>query len=335
MKKNISFGGNMIKNKAFLLLLTLVVAAVALLSCGGDSGNAQNGTYTVSFFDDNDNLIDSVSVEAGETVSTPQSPQKKNYIFVGWSEERQYGALYDFSEKVNRNIRLYARFRLDGTSITNEISKNVMKSVVKVRTRSYSDVLFGWIETESSGWSTGSGFCFDQGSGYYYILTNCHVAAKTQGYDKVEYEIIDYKGNVYTGYLYNDAIDPAYDLAVVYFKSSNTEVTPLKIIDKNPAKGDDVIALGAPDSQSNSITFGKVNEYRQITLDNCETYRSDVNFPVIRHSAYIAPGSSGGPLLNSELNVVGVNYAVSTDNTIGSSIPAEKIHEFLQKYVYK
>ena len=143
---------------------------MTLLSCSDANDNIFTDKYTVSFYDDDGNLIDSVSVEAGETVSTPQSPQKKNYIFVGWSEERQYGALYDFSEKVNRNIRLYARFRLDGTSITNEISKNVMKSVVKVRTRSYSDVLFGWIETESSGWSTGSGFCFDQGSGYYYNI---------------------------------------------------------------------------------------------------------------------------------------------------------------------
>ena len=61
---------------------------------------------------------------------------------------------------------------------------------------------------------------------------------------------------------------------------------------------------------------------------------SNVRFDVMTHTAYINHGSSGGPLLNSELKVVGVNFAGSETAEKGCAVPAEKVAEFLSAYVY-
>lgn len=324
------------KARIFLLIFILIISCL-LISCGnGDNGSegGNGSTCVVTFCNKDGSVIRTVEVPYGETIATPTDPIKKNYTFVGWYSAPSHGYKYDFSKKVTESFRLYACFEINAADITNQISKNTMKSIVKVYARSYNTFL--GIEYESSGTSQGSGFCFAAGDGYYYILTNCHVAVKIPGYDKQKIEIEDYKGNVYTGYLYNDAISAEYDLACVYFKASSTEVTPLSIVKNNPKIGDDIISLGAPKDQSNSITFGKVNEYRSITLTDNEAYQSNVTFEVIRHSAGRDGGSSGGPVLNSDLQVVGVHYAGNVDDSsIGFAIPAEKVNEFLQNYIYK
>ena len=96
----------------------------------------------------------------------------------------------------------------------------------------------------------------------------------------------------------------------------------------------DVISLGAPKSQSNSITYGKILNYRKISLKDTPASRSNVTFDVIHHDAMINNGSSGGPLLNADLEVVGVNYAGASSTKDGYAIPVDKVREFLRKYVY-
>ena len=57
---------------------------------------------------------------------------------------------------------------------------------------------------------------------------------------------------------------------------------------------------------------------------------------VIRHTAQIASGSSGGPLLSDALTLVGINFAGEKGDGFhnGYAIPLSKIKEFLEKYVY-
>ncbi|MBR5144499.1 MAG: trypsin-like peptidase domain-containing protein [Clostridia bacterium] len=328
------------KTKYIALIILCIIGCLMLISCG----NNKKETYKVSFYHEDGTLYERVEVTEGDTVSMPKDPYKTNHVFLGWYSSKVYGQKYDFSQKVTGNLSLYARYEISATDITNEISRNTMKSIVTIRMRSYNTVdlwILGEYETESTGWSQGSGFCYEAHDGYYFIMTNCHVAVKEPGYKYTEYEIIDYKGNKYTGYLYKNpsksssAIDPEYDLACLYFKSSSTEVAPLEILKTNPKLNDDAILLGTPGSQTNSITFGKVREYTTITLNNLEAYSSNVTFDVIRHDAGTKGGSSGGPLLNSDLKVIGVNYAgQSGGGPRGYAIPAERVWEFLYKYVY-
>ncbi len=123
-------------------------------------------------------------------------------------------------------------------------------------------------------------------------------------------------------------------MACLYFIPSSTNVKKLPIISDNPLPKDDVISLGSPKEQSNSITYGHVYGYKNVTIPNSSKSSSNVTFDVIYHDAFINKGSSGGPLLDSNLNVIGVNYA-SNSSGIGYAIPAVKVKEFLNKYVYR
>ena len=331
------------KKKILLLLILSCFVCCLLISCnnkGDDSLDRPKDSWAVTFVY-NSNSTSVVYVKDGDRVSMPTDPVKKNYVFLGWFSDYPCTKRYDFSNQVTSDLRLYAKFELDAGKITNEISQNTMKSIVKIECQYYNEILWGLFETDTTGWSQGSGFCFDENDGYYYILTNCHVVEGPSGYDKMRIRVTDYKGNQYTAALYTnpnknkDAKSADYDLACVYFKSGDTEVQPLNILKSNPNLQDDVISLGTPEGQTNTITYGKVREYIAITLSDTPKNESNVTFKVIRHNADVKGGSSGGPLLNSNLDVVGVNYAASTgDNDISYAIPAEKVWEFLNAFVY-
>ena len=323
-----------------LLALLICTLSCVMTGCREDDIVDKNQVFTVTFRYDDGSVYRTAEVKYGETVAMPKSPTMENYTFVGWFLYKSGDARYDFSKEVTNSFSLYARFELDAAGITNEISQNTMKSVVTIRVKYYNTFL-GIIETGSLEVVFGSGFCFEISDGYYYVLTNCHVAVKHPDYDYVKYTIVDYKGNEYTGYLYEnpnngeEAISPDYDLACIYFKASSSEVEKLELAKKNPEINDDVISLGTPDGQTNSITYGKVSGYEVITLEDCEPYRSNVKFEVIRHDAGRRAGSSGGPVLSSELKVIGVNYAAQEGvGPRGHAIPIERVWEFLNRYVY-
>lgn len=292
-------------------------------------------TYEVTLVYNNGDENGTITVEEGKTFATPDDPEKENYIFEGWYSDAKLSKKYDFAGAVTKNLTLYAKYILDAANITNKISQDTMKSLVKVYNENYNMMIFGSEKFQ------GSGFCFYVQDGYYFVITNCHVVADDPNYKNQSFTIEDYQGNVYKAYLYENpnksgsAISPEYDLACLYFKpSSDTNVKAISIASENPEVGEDVISLGAPKDQANSITYGQISEYRKITLDDTEEYLSNVTFEVIHHDAFINNGSSGGPLLNSDLNVVGVNYAGSSQTNEGYAIPAEKLIEFLNVYVY-
>ena len=60
---------------------------------------------------------------------------------------------------------------------------------------------------------------------------------------------------------------------------------------------------------------------------------SNVKFEVYRHDAPINSGSSGGAILDYNYNIIGINYASSTDANgkflNAFAVPIEKVKEFL------
>lgn len=267
----------------------------------------------------------------------PVEPSKMNYIFNGWYKDPYFNYKYDFSKEVTESFKLYANYKINAVALTNQISTDLIKGVVKVYNKSV-DTFLGL--PISSSTSQGSGFCFHIQDGYYYILTNCHVAIIEDSYTYQNFTVVDYQGNEYKAYLYKNpnkkvsAIAAEYDLACLYFKPSSTNVKKLEFGSYNPSQLDDVIAIGAPKGQSNAITYGNVRSYKQITLTDTPKRESNVTFDIICHSAYTNNGSSGGPLLNSNLEVIGVNYAGSTSGSQEYAIPLKKVKEFLKDYVY-
>lgn len=305
------------------------------------AGFESQGKHAVRFVLGDGNA-DTMYVTNGERVQMPERPTKKYHIFTGWYIDEALTEEYDFSLPVESGLALYAAYRLDGCAVTNEITKNTMKSVVKIYNKCYNQNFFG--ETGSSS-SQGSGYCFHSQSGsnggtYYYVLTNCHVAYKDPDYAYQKFTVVDYRGKEYQGFLYSnsskmgDAIAADYDLACLYFTADEAEVQPLEMETSNPELGDDIIALGAPHAQSNAITYGKALRYQTLALSNTNAAESNVKFPVLKADAYCSNGSSGGPALNANLSVVGVVYAGNDSSGTSFIVPIEKVREFLDLYVY-
>lgn len=96
------------------------------------------------------------------------------------------------------------------------------------------------------------------------------------------------------------AVDPERDLAVL--KVSGAGMRALEVASNAPAVGDKLVVIGAPRGLEFTVSEGIVSAIRR--TDSAEW---------IQMSAPISPGSSGGPVLNSSGEVVGVTTAYRED----------------------
>lgn len=331
--------------------ITLFLLSLFFFVCVGCSNNSlvpntnnSDTYYTVNFMVDNV-LYKSIKIQCGEQIKKPTNPSKDNYTFLYWCSDSRFKNEYNFTNKIYKDLTLYAYFIVNAQIITNEITKKYIHSVFTIKAKSSKTVYENWdllkiFGTTYSQSGQGSGVCFSKSNGTYYLLTNCHVAQKKSTYTNISYTVEDYKGKTYTAYLLKNssksssAIDASYDLACLYFKS-NEDYEVLSISNHNPQVQDDVIAIGTPGGQNNAVAFGKVLNYQSVNLDKTEKYLSNVTFDVIKHDAFISRGSSGGPLIDTNYNIIGINYALAEDDSYGYSIPASKIKQFLSTYVYE
>lgn len=326
--------------KTWKTLLLLVLTVSTLLtgcgSVGGGSDATRDSTATVYhtvYFAVEGQSSHGKPVEEGSYLSQPTDPVKENYLFIGWYTDRAGTNRYDFSQPVTEDLTLYAKFIVDAKTLTNTITTETIHSVVRVNAKSYNK--FWFLELDSVT-GQGSGVIFHESDGFFYVLTNCHVAMKETDYDEVSYTVEDYQGRTYTAHLYKSAIDPAYDLACLYFRTDRADLCAVPLADDDPEIGDDVIALGYPKGQANAVAFGTAKAYQRITPD-AEERDSNVTFDVLAHTAYSRGGSSGGPVLNTDLEIAGLHYADNKGDEFetGYAIPATKIREFLNRYVYQ
>ena len=203
--------------------------------------------------------------------------------------------------------------------------EDVLKANVMIFNENYSSFL-GLNYKENN--SYGSGVIYNSDDSYYYVLTNNHVVNYDYEYNNHELIIEDYYFNRYKGeVIYSDA---AYDLAIVRFEK-NYDLKALTISQEADVRNS-VRSMGNPGSVKNVINNGMINCFTYIKMNSEE---SKVDFEVIVHSAPIAGGSSGGALLNSKNEIIGITFAGVFDNNgqfiTGYAIPSDKIIEFLSK----
>jgi len=153
---------------------------------------------------------------------------------------------------------------------------------------------------------SGSGIVID-GDGT--ILTNNHVVA---GADSLEVRFSD--GSVASATVVGR--DPGNDLAVVRAERDGQELTVAPLGDSEQVRiGDPILALGNPFNLEGTLTQGIVS-----ALDR--TFAASGNTRPIRNmiqiDAAVNPGNSGGPLINCQGEVIGVNTLL--ENPTGDNV---------------
>src|SRR5512140_475386 len=186
------------------------------------------------------------------------------------------------------------------TQVIDDLVQQVLPSLVVVRGRRY---------------GAGAGIVWDANG---LILTNSHVVGRHMPIVVLQ-DDREYESKLV-------ARDPDVDLALLSIEA--TGLTPLKPVSVSPRVGEMVFAFGHPWGQRNTVTRGIVS-----ALVSAHNRRGDT-LPVIRSDTPLAPGNSGGPLVNAKGEVVGINaMIVGGDQSV--SIAASVASDFVRKAIKK
>src|SRR5580658_2119662 len=158
----------------------------------------------------------------------------------------------------------------------------------------------------------GSGFVIDERG---YILTNFHVVQEAQSIEVVLGDQTRYPGKFI-------GADQRNDVALVKIDPKGKHLTALPLGDSSKLQvGQKVLAIGNPFGFQSTLTTGVVSALGR-TVQTSQTTLID---EAIQTDAAINRGNSGGPLINSHGEVIGINSAIYTPSGttagIGFAIP--------------
>ncbi len=216
-----------------------------------------------------------------------------------------------------------------GMSI-NEIYRASAPAVVHIettsRTQQPSDFFGNPFGTTQSQRALGSGFVIDKAG---HIVTNYHVV---RGANAIQVSFSNnehFKARLV-------GVDPSTDSAVLQVQVKSRALKSLPLGNSESARvGDQVIAIGNPFGLDRSVTSGIVSAVqRRIEAPNQLSISH-----VIQTDAALNHGNSGGPLLNAQGQVIGVNAQIETGGQsqgnvgIGFAIPINTVKDVVAELI--
>lgn len=174
----------------------------------------------------------------------------------------------------------------------------------------------------------GTGFIVDESG---IVVTNQHVVSNASS----DYKVVGSNGEEFA--VTNILRDDMSDIAILRIDRKDKIVKPIVLGDSDSvAVGQDVIAIGTPLGEyAGSVTIGIISGLDRMVSAGRGWFGSTVkNYEgVIQTDAAINPGNSGGPLINSQGEVIGVNFATTSGvENISFAIPINRVKARLEEY---
>jgi S1-C subfamily serine protease len=209
-----------------------------------------------------------------------------------------------------------------GSTLTvGEVYTRAREGVVEITvTAASSPTSFG--QDSGTQRAQGSGFVYDEEG---HIVTNQHVV---DGAKSASVQL--WNGDTYEASVVGT--DPSTDLAVLDIDAPASVLEPLPLGDSTElAVGDGVVAIGSPLGLTETVTTGIVSALdRQMEAPNGYTINDS-----IQTDAAINHGNSGGPLLDLQGEVVGVNSQIASDSGgndgIGFAVPSNTVESIVSQ----
>ena len=195
---------------------------------------------------------------------------------------------------------------IDVAAIYRRSAPGVVQIVSTTRGAASTDI-FGDPVPGATQRALGSGFVIDKDG---HVVTNYHVV---RGASSIEVSF----SNQETRSAKVVGTDPSTDLAVLKVDVDAKALTPLSLADSDEVQvGDPVVAIGNPFGLERTVTAGIVSALqREVSAPNDYTIDH-----VIQTDAPINSGNSGGPLIDAQGRVIGVNSQIETANGGGGNV---------------
>jgi S1-C subfamily serine protease len=195
-----------------------------------------------------------------------------------------------------------------------QVYKDAYRGVVEITVTSDQPTPFGGQQQQQR--SQGSGFVIDDSG---HVVTNEHVVDGAKSVSVQFWNGSTYKATVV-------GTDPSTDLGVIKVNAPQSILHPLQFGNSDSVQvGDTAVAIGSPFGLEETVTSGIVSAlHRQMEAPNNFTINDS-----IQTDAAINHGNSGGPLLNINGDVIGVNSQIRSDSGgsdgVGFAIPSNTV----------
>jgi len=196
------------------------------------------------------------------------------------------------------------------------------RSVVNIATQAVQLEGFWLAPVATEG--SGSGAIIDRSG---LVLTNFHVIEGAQRLEVTLHDGQQFEGRVV-------GADPPNDLAVIKIDAPSELLEPIELAETNRMfVGQTVYAIGSPFGLDHTLTMGVVSSLnRNIPGRSRRLLRN-----MIQIDAALNRGNSGGPLLNTQGKLVGVNTAIASssgeDSGVGFAIPVSTIRRVVPELI--